>query len=69
MPLPSDDGKNREGSELLTKLFSSVVQWPCNVGKAHGSANCHRVFIWVNGDCIEMAKVDLDPVADCTQTC
>ena len=58
-----------QSSELLTEFFSSVVQRPCNVAKAYGSANCHGVGICIDGHRIEMTEVDLDPVTDSTQTC
>ena len=57
------------GSDLRTEFFSSVVQWPRNVAKTNGSANCHGAGVFVDRDRVEVAEIDFNPVMDCTQTC
>ncbi len=61
--------KDSTNNDLRTELFSSVIQQPRNVGKVNRSANCHGAGILVDGDGVEMAQVDLNPVLDRTQRC
>ena len=68
-PCLNNAERKSASSELLTEFFSSVVQGPCDVTKAYGSANCHGVGICINRHGIEMTEVDLDPVSDSAQTC
>lgn len=62
------DGENdRFHDDLRTELVSSIVQQPRNVGEVNGSANCHGVCTLVDGDGVEMAQVDFNPILDRTQ--
>ena len=54
--------------QLRTEFLSRVIQQPRDVGKVDRSANCHGVGMFVDGDGIEMAKVDFNPAPDRTQS-
>ena len=54
--------KEKSIDRLHTKFFASIVQEPGDVVEANSSSNCHGVGSLIDGNSVEVSKVNLDSV-------